>query len=110
METRVLVLAVFAVLAAACRSNAPASSRNSNPPRLGDAGVASKPAPRGREACVDAWLAKNKLDPFGNPEGTMYAGGTPLFDEKTGETKDRLAYALERHPDARRACADGGQQ
>jgi hypothetical protein len=38
----------------------------------------------------------------------MYAGGTPLFDERTGERKDRIAYVLERQPEARRACADGG--
>jgi hypothetical protein len=53
---------------------------------------------------VDAWLQERKLDPYGHPEGTMYTGGTPLFDERTGETKERLAYVFERHPDARAAC------
>lgn len=65
-------------------------------------------APQGEraqeEACLDAWLTKNKLDPYGSPEGTMYAGGTPLFDERTGETKDRLAFVYARHPDAKTAC------
>ena len=56
------------------------------------------------EACVDAWLRQRNLDPYGNPEGTMYAGGTPLFDERTGETRERLDYVFERHPDARAAC------
>ena len=56
------------------------------------------------ETCLDAWLHKRNLDPYGNPEGTMYAGGTPLFDERTGETKERLDYVFERHPDARDAC------
>lgn len=61
------------------------------------------------EACVDAWLAQRKLDPYGNAEGTMYAGGTPLFNEQTGETTDRLAYVFAKHPDAKAACQpDGG--
>ena len=37
----------------------------------------------GRE-CLDRWLAGKNLDPYGNPTGTAYAGGTPLFDETTG--------------------------
>ena len=55
-------------------------------------------------ACVDKWLAGRKLDPYGNPLGTMYAGGTPLFDERTGEHVDRLAYVYKRQPLAREAC------
>ncbi|WP_171818001.1 hypothetical protein [Pyxidicoccus fallax] len=57
------------------------------------------------EACVDQWLKANKLDPYGHDEGTMYAGGTPLFDESTGERKDRLEYVFQRKPEARKACA-----
>jgi len=56
------------------------------------------------EACVDQWLAARTLDPYGNPLGTMYAGGTPLFDERTGEHVDRLAYVYKRQPLAREAC------
>jgi hypothetical protein len=56
------------------------------------------------EECVDQWLAARKLDPYGNPLGTMYAGGTPLFDERTGEHVDRLAYVYRRQPLAREAC------
>ncbi|WP_338866568.1 hypothetical protein [Myxococcus stipitatus] len=56
------------------------------------------------EACVDNWLKKHKLDAYGNAEGTMYAGGTPLFDERTGESKDRMAFVFANHPEARKVC------
>ncbi|MCP3137962.1 hypothetical protein [Pyxidicoccus xibeiensis] len=58
-----------------------------------------------QEACVDRWLQSQKLDKYGHPEGTMYAGGTPLFDERTGESTDRLDYVFKRKPEAREACA-----
>jgi hypothetical protein len=29
----------------------------------------------------------------------VYAGGTPLFDERTGRSRDRYDYILERHPE-----------
>jgi hypothetical protein len=84
-----------------------------------DAGTASKPGGatgmnkgsgsggnrQTQEACVDRWLKSNGLDKFGHPEGTMYAGGTPLFDERTGEQRDRLEYIFQRKPEARKACA-----
>lgn len=80
-----------------------------------DAGPASKDAGgmakgsggdrQALESCVDEWLKKQGLDTYGHPEGTMYAGGTPLFDERTGEQKDRLEYVFQRKPEARKACA-----
>ncbi|PTL85410.1 hypothetical protein [Vitiosangium sp. GDMCC 1.1324] len=62
------------------------------------------------EACVDRWLQEHKLDNYGHPEGTMYAGGTPLFNEATGETRDRLEYVFSRQPEARKACAEKNAQ
>ncbi|MFY2557476.1 hypothetical protein ACN469_07615 [Corallococcus terminator] len=59
------------------------------------------------ESCVDRWLAKHKLDSYGNAEGTMYAGGTPLFDERTGESTDRMAYVFNQKPEARKVCMKG---
>jgi hypothetical protein len=35
----------------------------------------------------------------------MYAGGTPLFDERTGESRDRMAFVFEHQPEAKKACA-----
>jgi hypothetical protein len=61
--------------------------------------------PISEESCVDAWLTERELDPYGSPKGTMYAGGTPLFDERTGQTIDRLEYVYRKHPEARKGCA-----
>jgi hypothetical protein len=58
-----------------------------------------------QESCLDQWLKSRKLDRYGNPEGTMYAGGTPLFDERTGETRDRLDFVYSSQPEAKKACA-----
>ena len=67
-------------------------------------------APQADEtACVDAWLKGKKLDRYGSPEGTMYAGGTPLFDERTGERAERLPFVYKRHPAAKKACQADGQ-
>ena len=48
---------------------------------------------------IDEWIARNGLNSYGDPKGTMYAGGTPLFDERTGVSKDRYQYILEQHPE-----------
>ena len=48
---------------------------------------------------IDEWIRGNGLNPYGDPQGTMYSGGTPLFDESTGITKDRYQYILEQHPE-----------
>lgn len=71
-------------------------------------GRSKKPGPgaaKSEEACVDAWLKERSLDRYGHPEGTMYAGGSPLFDERTGESRDRLGYVYARQPAAKSACA-----
>ena len=48
---------------------------------------------------IDEWIARNGLNAYGDPPGTMYAGSTPLFEERTGVMKDRYAYILEHHPE-----------
>ncbi len=58
-----------------------------------------------QENCLDKWLMAKKMDRYGHPEGTMYAGGSPIFNERTGESRDRLEYVYERLPEARKACA-----
>jgi hypothetical protein len=95
-------LATLLVLALAC-ATCTRDRRSSEAKPGADAGRAAE------EACVDAWISKNHLDPYGSPEGTMYAGGTPLFDEATGERTDRLEYLYAHHPDVKRACSPGGQ-
>ena len=48
---------------------------------------------------IDRWLDRHpELNLFSDPVDTMYAGGTPLFNEVTGRLKDRYQYIVERHP------------
>jgi len=49
---------------------------------------------------IDRWLRERGLNPFGDPPGTDYAGGTPLYDERTGRTEDREEHVRRKHPDA----------
>lgn len=81
-----------------------------------DAQAAPAPAPapapprddpsarKAEESCVDSWLKKKGLNEYGDPEGTMYMGGTPLFDEQTGKTIDRLDYIYQKNAEAKTAC------
>jgi len=48
---------------------------------------------------IDQWIVENQLNQYGDPADTVYAGGTPLFDETTGKTIDRYEYILKNHPD-----------
>jgi len=65
-----------------------------------------KPAPPSAPppSCLDAQLAAKGLNPYGDPPDTMYPGGTPLFDEKSGKRTDREAYVRAKHPEIARAC------
>jgi hypothetical protein len=51
-------------------------------------------------AKIEKWIVDNKLNEYGDPAGTIYAGGTPLFDEATGKTISRWEYIKKKHPDA----------
>ena len=48
---------------------------------------------------IDLWIKKNKLNQYGDPQGTMYTGGTPLFNESTGKKIDRYQYIFQKHSD-----------
>lgn len=48
---------------------------------------------------INYWIHKNGLNSYGDAKNTMYLGGTPLFDEKTGRTIDRYAFILKKHPE-----------
>lgn len=58
----------------------------------------------GVDACVDRWLAEQKLDAFGSPLGTAYAGGTPAFDETTGTARSRFDVLAAKFPGLARTC------
>ena len=48
---------------------------------------------------IDEWLLENNLNRYGDEMGIFYAGGTPLFNEVTGASKERFEYILEKIPD-----------
>ncbi len=60
------------------------------------------------DECVDRWLGERKLDPYGSPQGTHYAGGSPLLDPVTGTTISRWDYVVDKHPEALHACEGRG--
>jgi hypothetical protein len=50
---------------------------------------------------IDSWVRENNRNEFGDSRDTVYAGGTPLFNEMTGRTLDRYEYILKKHPELR---------
>lgn len=48
---------------------------------------------------IETWIKENNLNQYGDPKETVYTGGTPLFDERTGQTIDKYEYILRKHPD-----------
>jgi len=48
---------------------------------------------------IDKWIQEQDLNQNGDPKDTVYTGGTPLFNEATGERIDRYDYILEKHPE-----------
>ncbi len=51
------------------------------------------------KAKIEKWIVDEGLNQYGEPADTLYAGGTPLFDEATGKTMERYDYILKNHPD-----------
>ena len=47
---------------------------------------------------IDAWLKANNLNDCGDSKNTEYTGGSCLFDESTGKTKDKYEYLIEKFP------------
>ena len=116
-----LLLLSMLVMAAACR---PSSSHQASAPTPAPsaAAAAARPAPAAERTpapasapgprldarqteCVESWLKGHGLDAYGNPQGTMYAGGTPTFDESTGRSVDRWALVAKNRPEALQLCA-----
>jgi hypothetical protein len=70
----------------------PEKVRNSNSP-------VSRTVSEREKKEIDEWIIKENLNPYGEAYDTVYTGGTPLFNETTGEKKDRYLYIIEKHPD-----------
>ena len=58
------------------------------------------PVDQATKTKIDEWIKKTGRNQFGDPQGTVYAGGNPLFDErKPDPPKDRYEYILSQHPE-----------
>ncbi|NMC51127.1 hypothetical protein GYA54_00130 [Candidatus Kuenenbacteria bacterium] len=51
------------------------------------------------KAKIEKWIVDNNLNEYGEPADTLYAGGTPLFNEATGQKMERYEYIIKNHPD-----------
>jgi hypothetical protein len=80
------------------------SSAQTTPPAADASSQAVPEAIQLPDACIDHEIQKRGLNKYGDPEHTMYPGGTPLFDEATGQHIDRMTYIKEHHPDLAAAC------
>jgi len=47
---------------------------------------------------IEQWIVNNGLNQYGDSQGTVYSGGTPLFDEAIGVRIDRYDYILQKNP------------
>jgi hypothetical protein len=50
---------------------------------------------------IDEWIKSSGRNEYGDPKETVYAGGNPLFDERSPKMKDRYEYILEKNPHLR---------
>jgi len=46
---------------------------------------------------IEDWIQENDLNQYGDAKDRVYIGGTPLFDERTGQSTDRYEYILRNH-------------
>lgn len=47
---------------------------------------------------IEKWIKDTDRNYYGDPSDTYYTGGTPLFNEMTGQTTERCQYILNNHP------------
>ena len=52
------------------------------------------------EEKICQWIDKNGLNKYGDVKNTMYTGCTPLFNESTGESMDRIEFIKSKHPNS----------
>lgn len=48
---------------------------------------------------IDVWVLENNLNQYGDSKDTVYIGGTPLFNEMTGESIDKYEYIVIKYQD-----------
>lgn len=90
--------AILVVAALGCdRTGPPATTAIEAPAR-------SPGAATDVDACLDRVLGEAGLNRFGDAPDTMYAGGSPLFDEASGRSTPRLEYVKRKRPDLAARC------
>lgn len=47
---------------------------------------------------IDSWLEENGYNRYGDSRNAIYTGGTPLYNEETGESIGRYEYILKKFP------------
>lgn len=51
------------------------------------------------QQAANRWIKAYDLNDYGDAQGTAYTGGTPLFNEATGERVSRYWYLVQQHPE-----------
>lgn len=55
--------------------------------------------PSDEDEMINSWIEENNLNQYGDPLDTVYIGGTPLFNEETGEYQERYDYLVSNYPE-----------
>lgn len=96
-----LIVSIISILRPSEPTNTMANQEETNeptnPPTNGQTPTAA--VSDEEKAAIDTWIAENDLNEFGDPKDTVYAGGTPLFNEGTGEYTDKYEHIVSQHPD-----------
>jgi hypothetical protein len=66
---------------------------------LGGDGLSDTTLPSDEERQILRWMEETDLNEYGDPQGTVYTGGTPLFDEESGTYLPLYDYLLAQHPE-----------
>lgn len=112
---RLFVSVLAALATTACRPASHPEPTTARPPAVG---VPATPTPEpvavpttrspdsdeSLDDCLDRVTREAGLNRYGDPADRMYAGGTPLFDESTGQTTSRIDYIARRRPDLAARC------
>jgi hypothetical protein len=83
-----------------------AGGKPPEPPAAPSKPAAEAAPPADPAKCLDEELRRAGLNRYGDQPDTMYAGGTPLFDESTGRRSTRREYVAKKRPDLVAKCPE----